>query len=549
MNEELFDYIIVGAGSAGCVLASRLSENPDVRVLLLEAGASDRRLDVALPLAVSRLWPNPTLTWGFMSEPQQQLNGRSIPVARGKMLGGTSSLNGMMAIRGHARDYDGWAAQGLSGWSYAEVLPYFRRLESHWRGASEFHGTDGPVTVSPHPAPSPLLERARAAATLAGFPLTDDFNGERTDGFGMPDFTVDANGRRASTSAAYLKPARNRSNLAIRTRATAERVLFNGREADGVAYHIDGVRRMARAQREVILCGGAINSPQLLMLSGVGPAEQLRTLGIEVVADRMEVGENLVDHPGAGMELRLEPAWGFESNLRFDRAVRAFFSWLLRGQGVMGAPPVVISANVATRPADPEVDLHFLLIPLAMESRLWFPGVRSPHGAAMGAMWSLNYPRSRGHVRLKSPHFLDHPAIDFRLLADPFDQREMVRGFRILRDLLRQPPLAELLGEMVRPVTEPVTDDEIMAYVRETAATAYHPACTCRMGADPDSVVDGELRVRGVNRLRVVDASVFPTLPGGNTNLPVIMVAEKAADLIRGRQTTATPAPAEATAT
>ena len=533
MTADDCDYVIVGAGSAGCVLANRLSEDPGTRVLLLEAGGSDRRLDVRIPLAVSKLWPNPKVTWGFMSEPEAELDGRRLPVARGKMLGGTSSLNGMMAIRGHARDYDGWKAQGLTDWGWAEVLPYFKRLERHWRGESMWHGGGGPLAVSRHPAPSPLIDRARASAAAMGFPLTDDFNGASTEGFGMPDFTVDK-GRRASASAAYLRPALGRRNLRVRTHAEVQRVTFDGGAATGLVYRAQGREHVVHAAREVILCGGAINSPQLLMLSGIGAAERLRALGLPVVADRREVGANLTDHCGAGMEFALDPAWGFERQLRFDRASRSFLRWMAGADGIMGAPPLAISANIASRPSSPEVDLHFLLIPLSMETRLWFPMLRPARGAALGAMWSLNYPRSRGAIELRTPDPSDHPAIRYDLLSDPHDREEMVRGYRVLRALLRQRPLAEVLGPMTRPVPEPESDDDVLAHVRATGATAYHPSCTCRMGADADSVVDAELRVRGVARLRVVDASVFPTLPGGNTNLPVIMVAEKAADLIRG---------------
>jgi choline dehydrogenase len=538
---SVYDYVIVGAGSAGCVLANRLSADGSATVLLIEAGGSDRRLDVTLPLAVSKLWPNPQLTWGFLSEPQRELNGRRLPVARGKMLGGTSSLNGMMAIRGHARDYEAWRDAGLDGWGFADVLPYFRRLERHWRGSSEFHGGDGPVAVSPHPSPSPLIDRARAAAAAMGFPLTDDFNGQATDGFGMPDFTIDR-GRRASTAASYLRQARGRGNLRVITEAMTEKVMLTDGAATGVAYRRHGRIFHAGARREVLLCGGAINSPQLLMLSGIGPAASLAAHGIQVVVDAPGVGGNLQDHPGAGMEFALDPGWAFERELRFDRLVRSFADWFTRGRGIMGAPPLVISANVATRPTSPEVDLHFLLIPLAMESRVWFPGVRRAHGPAMGAMWSLNYPRSRGSIRLASADPAAAPRIDFNLLGDEYDRAEMVRGYRVLRNLVRQAPLAEVLGEMIRPAPEPQTDDEILAYIRASAATAYHPSGTCRMGADAASVVEGTLSVRGVDRLRVVDASVFPTLPGGNTNLPVIMVAEKAADMIRG---VAPPPPAQ----
>jgi len=530
---DQFDYIIVGAGSAGCVLANRLSEDPRTRVLLLEAGGSDRRWDVRIPLAVSKLWPNPALTWGFLSEPQAELDGRRLPVARGRMLGGTSSLNGMMAIRGHRADYDGWRDQGLTDWGWEDVLPWFRKLESHWRGATPLHGASGPLAIEPHPAPSPLMANAIEAARALGYPITQDFNGEETDGFGMPDFTT-RNGRRCSAADAYLRPAMKRPNLEVRTGAIATKVLLEGRRAVGVAYRRGGQEAEVRARREVILAGGAINSPQLLMLSGIGPAGELAALGIAVAADSPQVGENLQDHPGAGLEFDLDPALSFDRELRLDRLAASVGRWLLGRRSVLGAPPLAISANVATRPGSREVDLHLLLIPLAMQSRVWFPGLRKPFGPRMGAMWSLNYPQSRGWLRLASADPLAHPRIQFNLLSDPEDRAAMLHGYHRLRELLAQPALAGVTGAIRRPEQELTSDEEVLAYIRATAATAYHPCGTCRMGADDQAVVDGELRVRGVEGLRVADASIFPRLPGGNTNLPVIMVAERAAAFITG---------------
>jgi choline dehydrogenase len=530
---DQFDTIVVGAGSAGCVLAARLSEDPRRTVLLLEAGGSDRRWDVRIPLAVSKLWPNPAVTWGFLSEPEAELDGRRLPVARGRMLGGTSSLNGMMAIRGHRADYDGWRDQGLAGWGWDDVLPWFRKLERHWRGETPLHGGSGPLAVEPHPAPSPLMGPAVQAARSLGYPITQDFNGEETDGFGMPDFTTQG-GRRCSAADAYLRPAMRRPNLEVRTGVVATRVLMEGRRAVGVAYRQAGREVEVRARREVVLAGGAINSPQLLMLSGIGPAGQLAALGIEPVADSPEAGENLQDHPGAGLEFDLDPSLAFDRELRFDRLAASALRWFARRRSVLGAPPLAISANVATKPGSREVDLHLLLIPLAMQSRVWFPGLRQPFGPRMGAMWSLNYPKSRGWLRLASADPHDHPRIQFNLLSDPQDRAAMLHGYHRLRELLAQPALASVTGPIRRPEHDFASDEEVLAYIRASAATAYHPCGTCRMGADERAVVDAEMRVRGVEGLRVADASIFPRLPGGNTNLPVIMVAERAAAFITG---------------
>jgi choline dehydrogenase len=451
------------------------------------------------------------------------------------MLGGTSSLNGMMAIRGHRADYDGWRDTGLTNWGWDDVLPWFRKLERHWRGDTPEHGGDGPLSVEQHPAPSPLMANAIDAARTLGYPITQDFNGATTDGFGLPDFTI-RNGRRCSAAEAYLRPILTRPNLVVRTGALATRIVMNGGRAHGLAYWRDGQDHLVDADREIILAGGAINSPQLLMLSGIGPAQALRELGIAVVADRPAVGANLQDHPGAGLEFDLEPSLAFDRELRFDRLSASLLRWLTRGKGIAGAPPLAISANIATKTDMSEVDLHFLLIPLAMEARVWFPGVRRPFGSRLGAMWSLNYPKSRGALTLSSADPRAHPRIQFNLLSDPDDRAEMVRGYRSLRALLAQPALANVIGPMRRPTHDLQSDEDVLAYVRATAATAYHPSGTCRMGADVDSVVDGELRVRGVAGLRVVDASVFPRLIGGNTNLPVIMVAERASAFIKASE-------------
>jgi choline dehydrogenase len=352
----------------------------------------------------------------------------------------------------------------------------------------------------------------------------------------MPDFTI-ARGRRHSAADAYLRPAMARPNLAVRTGALVENVVVRDGRANGVEYLHTGVKQSVTASREIILCGGAINSPQLLLLSGIGPRAQLAAHGIATIIDSRDVGANLMDHPGAGMEFDLAPDLAFERELRLDRLGLSFLRWLVAGKGVFGAPPLAVSANIASRPDSRpdsrEVDLHFLLIPLAMESRVWFPGLAKPFGPRMGAMWSLNYPKSRGSLSLRSSDPREAPRIAFNLLSHPDDRAAMIHGCRVLQALLAQPALASVIGPMRRPAGPLETDEDILAHVRASAATAYHPSGTCRMGADAESVVDERLKVRGVDGLRVVDASIFPRLPGGNTNLPVIMVAERAAHFIR----------------
>ena len=529
----MYDYIIVGAGSAGCVLANRLTEDGMTRVLLLEAGERDRKLDIRLPIAFTRLWFDPEINWGYQTEPEPELDGRRLPIPRGKVLGGTSSINGMMAIRGQPEDYDRWRDAGLAGWGYSDVLPYFRKLESHWRGSSVHHGDAGPVPISPHASPSTLMPRALAAAAQMGFPLTDDFNGASPQGFGLPDFTI-ARGRRMNTAAAYLRPALLRSKLTVKTGAAVRRVIIENGRAVGVEYRQGTAIQIARAGREVLLCGGAINSPQLLLLSGVGPAAHLRQHGIPVQVDSPSVGRNLCEHPGASFDMACSEPVAFDSRLRFDRVALSMLRWFASGKGEMATPPMVFSANVATVPGSLQVDMHFLLLPVAMDARIWFPGIRQPRGHILMASYSLNYPKSRGWIELHSADPDVPPAIHYNLLSDPADREGMRRGYRILRELLSQPSLASMAGEMVRPHNEPKSDEEIDAYVRANAATAFHPAGTCRMGTDRQAVLDASLKVRGIDGLRVIDASVFPDLPGGNTNLPVIMTAEKTADLIRG---------------
>ena len=530
-----FDYVIVGAGSAGCVLAHRLSEDPKTTVLLLEAGKRDGHILVRMPLLTGLLWNNPAFNWGYESEPEPHLNGRKINIPRGKLLGGSSSINAMIYARGHPRDYDQWRQMGAAGWDYASVLPYFKRAETNWRGETKFHGGSGPLQVTRMDVRRPIVLNAfREAGKAAGYDLTDDPNGADPEGFGDADFTV-GNGRRSSTARAYLHPAMSRPNLKVETHALASKILFEGTRAIGIEYRQDGRTERVQANREVILSGGAINSPHLLMLSGVGPAEHLREHGIEVVLDSPGVGQNLEDHISAGLEYSCKGPVTLDAELRFDRLAVAAFKWLFAGDGTFAYFPFGGSAYIRTRPELDRPDIQFLIRNASAKSRVWFPGIRSRVGDAVACRLTQLHPESVGSVTLRSASPEDKPRIIHNYFAAENDLRSMREGIKAARKVFEQKPLADLLESEKEPGPNVRSDDEIDAYIRETATTIFHPVATCRMGPDPRSVVDSELRVKGIGSLRVVDASIMPHVSGSNTNAPTIMIAEKAADMIRGQ--------------
>ena len=530
-----YDFIIVGAGAAGCVLANRLSEDPQTRVLLVEAGGSDDRFLIRLPLGMLRAFRDPALTWGYVSEPEPNLNGRVLAVPRGRVMGGSSSINGMFFMRGHSRDFDGWQESGCEGWSYAHVLPYFKKLESSWRGAIPYHGASGPMPIAPNATTKLLHEPLMQTATAAGFWTTDDVHGRLQEGFARAEITVDSRGRRASAARAYLRPALHRPNLEVAQGALTTRVLLEGRRAVGIEIRRGAETRKVFADREVILCGGTYNSPQLLMLSGIGQADELRRLGIRPQVDLQGVGANLSEHVRAGLQFATREPISFLRELRVDRVAWSVLRWLIFGTGTFATQ--VSSCNVLIRTEDAldQPDIQLMCNPVRMDAKVWWPliGTRQAHLLTTDAV--LLHPRSRGRVSLRSADPVARPRIEFNALAEPEDLATLRRGLRAARRIYATSPQADLIEREVLPGPAVQSDADLDAHIRATAGMTQHPVGTCSMASGPGRVVDAQLRVLGIEGLRVADASIMPTVPGGNTYGAVLMIAERAADLIRGR--------------
>ncbi|MFC3321137.1 GMC family oxidoreductase [Mesorhizobium cantuariense] len=533
---KTFDFIIIGAGSAGCVLANRLSADPANKVLLLEAGGRDLNPLFRLPMLMGKLFHSGIYNWHYHTEPEPHLNGRSLYWPRGKVLGGTSTINGMIYVRGNRHDYDRWAQMGATGWSYDEVLPAFLHSESHVQRSGAYHNAKGELTVCRARGWNKLLDVFHEAGGQAGYPHNDDFNGEEQEGFGRYDFTI-AKGKRCSAAYAFLRPAKKRPNLTIITRAHTRRILIENGQAVGVEFGRKGNVSKAYADRQVILSAGVVNSPQILMLSGIGAADELTQHDIPVVQDLPGVGKNLQDHVDCVMAYECPEPVTLYSDLRADKLTWSVIQGMLFGEGIATTFPYEAGAFVKSRTdlAAPDIQLHFMPA-LEKTANLHFPNpfkkerVEANHGFSL-RVGPVN-PESRGEIRLRSADPMDRPRINANYLQTEFDIRTMVNAIRMTREIIKQKAFEKYRGKELAPGPAVESDAEMVKWLRTNAMTTFHPVGTCKMGSDPMAVVDARLKVHGIEGLRVADASIMPIISSGNTNAPAIMIGERAAEFI-----------------
>jgi choline dehydrogenase/4-pyridoxate dehydrogenase len=532
-NRNTADYVIVGAGSAGCVLASRLSEDFATKVVMLEAGGWDRDPWIHIPLGWGRIVQRRSHDWMYFVEPETNLDGRVLDCARGKVVGGSSSINAMAYVRGNRGDYDRWAAGGLTEWSYERVLQYFRRQETWEGGANNYRGGGGPLATRRCRYADPLIPAWIEAGRALGYPVTEDYNAGNQDGFGLMQSTI-RNGRRCSAATAYLYPALGRGNLEVRTKAIAIRIVFDGRRAIGVEYIQQGRRHVVHAEREVLLAGGSINSPQILMLSGLGHADELEKHGIPVRVPLKGVGKNLQDHLSASVQFSRDAPGPFVRNMRLDRIILELIKAYVFGIGFATDLPSGVVAFLRSSSDAVLPDIQLMLRAVPPVAGPYLQPFKAPFVDGFVCRAVLLRPESRGSVRLGSPDPLTPVRIQLNALASEQDRRTLRAGIRLIEDVSRQSPAASFIRRQIAPLPRSA-DADLDVYMQQSAETIHHPAGTCKMGTDSDemAVVDSELRVRGVDALRVIDASVMPDLVGGNINAPVMMIAERAADLIR----------------
>ena len=533
-----YDYIVVGAGSAGAIVAARLSEDADCTVLLVEYGGGDSSVFIRMPSALGIPMNSKKYNWGFETAPEPYLNNRRMNCPRGKVMGGTSSINGMVYVRGNAHDYDEWESNGAAGWNYQNCLPYFKKFENHQCLNTEYTGNEGPVGISAgNNMRNPLYRAFIDAGVEAGYEETKDYNGFRQEGFGQKFMNVDR-GIRASTSHAYLKGAKKRPNLTILKRALVKRIQFSDKTATGIECEIGGQTKVFSAQREVILCAGAIGSPQLLQVSGVGPKSTLKAAGIELLHELSGVGENLQDHLEFNFQYHCKQPITLNSELSLYKKALIGAQWLLFKTGLGRTNHFESCAFIRSRAGVkwPDIQYHFLPGAITYDGSIAFSG----HGFQVHV--GHNKPTSRGHVRAVSGDVKQHPEILFNYLETEEDRQGFRDCVHLTREIMAQPAMDAFRGQVIQPTTEVQSDEQIDAFVRESVDSAYHPAGTCKIGVDSMAVVDADLRVHGLKNLRVIDASVFPTIPNGNLNAPTMMLAERGADLIKGRADTTTTA-------